>query len=81
VEHAAVYVRNTKSTRDVSTEVRHYLREAEARAFYSAPKKRGKGLGWTNERFDQVDWRKLGAALDQKPDMNGIWLSKQSSRV
>ena len=80
LEHAAVYVGDAKSTTDVSAEVRHCLGKAEARAFYTAPKtKRGRGLGWSDERFDQVEWGKLAATLDQKPDMYGIWLSKQSS--
>ena len=37
------------------------------------------GLGWTDERFDKVDWGKLGDTLARKPDMYGICLSKQSS--
>ena len=38
-----------------------------------APKtKRGTGLGWSDERFDQVEWGKLAATLNQKPDMYGI---------
>ena len=54
--------------------------EAEARRFYTAPlKKRGGGLGWSKERFNQVAWESLYATLEPKPDMYGVWLSKQSS--
>ena len=46
LEHAAVYVGDAKLTTDVSAEVRHCLEEAEAQAFYTAPKtKKGRGLG------------------------------------
>ena len=80
LEHEAVYVGDDKSKTDVSAEVRYCLGEAEARAFYTAPKTTwGRRLGWSEERFDQVEWGKLASTLDQKPDMYGIWLYKQSS--
>ena len=75
-----MHVTNVKSSTDVSVEVRHCLEEAGARAFYTAPKtKRDGGRGWSNKRFDQVEWGKLAATLDQKPDMYGILLSRQTS--
>ena len=56
LEHAVVYVKDKKLTTDVSAEVQHFLGEAELRAFHNAPKtKKDRGLGWTNERFNQVD--------------------------
>lgn len=74
LEHADIYAGNNKSTTDMRVEVRHCLGEAKARAFYTAPKtKRGRGRGWSSdESFDQVEWGKLTATLDQKPDMYGI---------
>ena len=46
LEHAAVYIGDAKPTTDVSAEVQHCLGEAEAQAFYTAPKtKKGRGLG------------------------------------
>ena len=73
LEHTAVYVGDAKSTTDVSTEVRYCVGKAEVRAFYMAPKpKRRRGLGWTDGRFDEVDWGKLGETLVRKPDMYGI---------
>jgi hypothetical protein len=35
------------------------------------------GLGWTRERFDQVAWTDLNRAMQSKPDMYQLWLSKQ----
>jgi hypothetical protein len=35
------------------------------------------GLGWLEERFNQVAWIKLYGALLSKPDMYQLWLSKQ----
>ena len=65
LEHAAVYVGNAKPTTNMSMEVRHCLGEAEAREFYMAPKtNRGRGRGWSGERFDQVEWGKLVITLD-----------------
>ena len=77
LESAAVFVQDNKLTTDVSKEVRFALGEREARDFYTRPKP--KGQGWTAERFDQVDFASLNRCLDTKPDMFGIWLSKQSS--
>ncbi len=61
----------------------HYLLGAkEARRFYTSPVvlvwgvNKG-GLGWTEERFNQVAWADLDRALRLKPDMYQLWLSKQ----
>jgi hypothetical protein len=73
LEHAAVYVGDAKLTIDVSANVQHCLEEAGARALYTAPKmKKERELGWTKERFDQVNWGKLGTTLNWNPDMYGI---------
>jgi len=55
LEHVAVFVQEDKSTMNVSKEVRYCLGQADARRFYMAPrKKRGGGLGWSKEQFNQV---------------------------
>lgn len=80
LEKAAVFVSGNKLTTDVSKEVRFCLGESDARKFYTAPvKKQGGGLGWSTERFEEVDWRSLDRALATKSDMYGIWLTKQST--
>jgi hypothetical protein len=82
LEKAAVFVNNVKLTSDVSREVRFNLGYEEARIFYTTPiKLRGNvnvgGLGWSKERFEQVDWRAIDQVLASKPDMYGVWLCKQ----
>ena len=80
LEHAAIFIREEKSTSDVSKEVRYCLGKEDARKFYTAPRKEKRGgLGWSVERFDQVTWELLHAMLEPKPDMYGLWLAKQSS--
>jgi hypothetical protein len=79
-------VDNKKMTTDVGKEVRFYLGKEEARAFYTKERQvvngvnKG-GLGWTNDRFEAVDWLALHNVLDNKPDMFGLWLSKQQAGV
>ena len=80
LEKAAVIVKGEKYTTDIAKEVRFYLGEDEARRFYTdGRKKTGGGLGWVQHRFDQLVWASLHKTLASKPDMYGIWLSKQSS--
>ncbi len=82
LEKAAVFIDNEKWTTNVGPNVRYLLGAEEARRFYSSPVVlvRGankEGLGWTEERFDQVPWADLERALHPKPDMYQLWLSKQ----
>jgi hypothetical protein len=85
LERAAVFVSGVKQTSDVSRAVRFCLGEVEARAFYTAPpditkrKSNKGGLGWSQDRFNQVAWSALDAVMASKPDVYGVWLSKQSS--
>ena len=79
-EKAAIVVNGTKLTTDSGEEVRYCLGEREAKSFYTAAKKkRGGGLGWSEERYNQVAWIELEQCLKKKPDMYGIWLTKQSA--
>ena len=82
-EQAAIIVDNVKLTTDVATEVRFSLGTLEARWFFTKPvrMRRGSnvgGLGWTHGKFDCVDWRILHNVLTSKPDMYGVWVSKQT---
>ena len=82
LEKAAVFIGTKKSTTDVGPNVRFLLGTEEARRFYTSPValvggiNKG-GLGWSEERFNQVAWTKLDGALCSKPDMYQLWLSKQ----
>jgi hypothetical protein len=66
----------------VGPAVRYLLGAEEARRFYTSPVvlvggvNKG-GLGWEEERFNQVAWTELYRALSSKPDMYQLWLSKQ----
>ena len=65
LEQAVVYAGNTKSITNMSEGVSHSLGEAGLYVFYTAPKtKRIGGIGWSDKRIDQVEWRKLAATLD-----------------
>ncbi len=82
LEKAAVFIGNEKSTTDVGPNVRFLLGTKEARRFCTSPVtliggiNKG-GLGWSEERFNQVAWTELNGALHSKPDMYQLWLSKQ----
>ena len=82
-EQAAITVGGHKLTSDVSEPVRFILGCAEAKRFYTQAidiQDNGVncgGLGWTNEQFESVDWESLHEALQRRPDMFRIWLSKQ----
>jgi len=82
LEKAAVFINNEKATTDVGPNARYLLGAEEARRFYTSPRvvvrgvNKG-GLGWSGERFNQVAWTALDRALQSKPDMYQLWLSKQ----
>ncbi len=74
LEKAAVFIDNKKLTTDVGPNARFLLGAQEARRFYTSPVvlirgvNKG-GLGWSEERFDQVAWADLDRALHPKPGM------------
>ncbi len=82
LETAAVFIGTEKLTTDVGPNVRFLLGTEESRRFYTSPValvggiNKG-GLGWLEERFNQVAWTELDGALRSKPDMYQLWLSKQ----
>ena len=82
LEKGVVFIGTEKSTTDVGLNVHFLLGTEEARRFYTSPVtliggiNKG-GLGWSEERFNQVAWTELNGALHSKPDMYQLWLSKQ----
>ena len=82
-EQAALIVNGQKQTTDVSTDLRFYLGIREAWKFFTQPicwrgnTNKG-GLGWSHVRFDCIDWKSLHLVISQKPEMYGVWLSKQT---
>ena len=80
LERAAIFIDGCKCTTDVADNVQFCLGDEDARAFYTAPKKKkGGGLGWSKHRFNQVSWASMDSALASKPDRYSLWLSKQAS--
>ncbi len=82
LEKAAVFIDNKKTTTDVGSNVQYLLGAEEARRFYTSPVVlvwgvNKEGLGWLGEQFDQVAWTYLDRALQSKPDMYQLWLSKK----
>ncbi len=83
-EQAALVVDGRKQTTDTSTDLRFFLGKIEARKFFTkAIHIRGGtnigGLGWSDARFDCIEWDILRDAIASKPDMYGIWLAKQTN--
>ena len=72
-EDAALIVDGTKVTGDIGEAVRYAQGREEARAYLVGRKK------WSNEKFDEVDWKRLDMCLKGKAKGFNIWLSKQCS--
>ena len=82
METAAIVLDSVKLTTKVGAEVRFRLGKEEALRFYTKSKevtnrRNSGGLGWSTHRFHQVAWDSLDLALQSKPDMFQVWLSKQ----
>ena len=82
-EQAALIINGQKQTTDVFTDLRFYLGMREARKFFTRPIRIHRntnkgGLGWSHSQFDCIDWKSLHSAISQKPEMYGVWLSKQT---
>ncbi len=82
LEKVAVVVNGEKLTTDVGQEVGCALGHEEERKFYTgAIKMNGLtntgGVGWSEYRFEQVAWKLIDNALQNKPDMFQIWHAKQ----
>jgi len=72
-----------KQTTNVARAIRFSLGKAEARKFFIRPIRLRAdsnigGLGWSPEKFDSINWESLRDVLSKKPDMYGVWLSKQT---
>lgn len=72
-ERAALFLHQVKQTSDISEAVRFHLAKTQAREFYCNE------LKWTSEKFDEIDWDSLHAALSKKKNMYTLWLAKQAS--
>ena len=85
-EKAAVVIDGQKLTSDISGEVRHLLGKEAARRFFTAPRRIRRdvntgGLGWSQKKFDSVDWNALRSALAGKSEMFRVWYAKQTIGV
>jgi hypothetical protein len=82
MEKVAIILDGMKLTTDVGAEVRYCLGKEDANRFCNQPKlissgtNKG-GLGWLQERFDQISLSPLDASIHLKPYMLQVWLSKQ----
>ena len=82
LEKVAIVVNGEKLTTDVGQEVRYALGHKKARKFYTRAIKMNRstntgGLGWSEYQFEQVAWKSIDDALQNKPDMFQIWHAKQ----
>ncbi len=72
-----------KVTSGVSPAICFALGRKEAGRFYTAARHRVRdsnmgGLGWSEEAFDEVDWKALERALNCRSNGFQLWLSKQA---
>ena len=72
-ESTAVLVGGVKIAGDVADAVRYAKGLEEAKTFLM------KEMGWSEEKFDAVDWRNLHMTLKSKLNAYRTWLSKQHS--
>jgi hypothetical protein len=85
-ESVAIIADGTKITLDIAPSVRFQLGWEEAWKLYTKLVRivnganKG-GLGWVANTFNLVDWCSIAAILKGKPEMFGLWLSKQSIGV
>ncbi len=62
--------------------IRFHLGRVEAKKFYTraiqgvAGSNKG-GLGWSDTKFDSVNWKALEHTIRSKPEGFQLWLSKQ----
>jgi hypothetical protein len=85
-ESVAIIANGTKIASDVASSIRFQLGWEEAWKFYTNLVRIMNGvnkesLGWAANTFDSVDWCSITAVLKGKPEMFGLWLSKQSIGV
>lgn len=86
MERAALIVNGVKATGDATELVRHMLGREAAKQFFLQPVRKVArinigGLGWSEHRFNLVDWEGLRDGLKGRPAMFGVWLAKQSIGV
>ncbi len=82
-KNIAIILDGKKVTSGVSPAICFALGPKEARRFYTTGRHRVRGsnmggLGWSEEAFDEVDWKALEQALNCHPNGFQLWLSKQA---
>jgi hypothetical protein len=82
-ENIAIILDGKKVISGVSPAIRFAFGCKEARRFYTAARHRiwcsnMGGLGWSEEAFNEVDWKALERALNRRPNRFQLWLSKQA---
>jgi hypothetical protein len=85
-ENIAIILDSKKVTSSVSPAICFALSHEEARRFYTAARHKVRGsnkgsLGWTEEAFNEVDWKAIEQALSCRPNGFQLWLSKQAIGV
>jgi hypothetical protein len=68
-----VYYNSVKLSIECGSEIRFQVGKSKACQYYI------NSLGWFASTFDSINWEARDKALDSKPDMFKIWLSKQGS--
>ena len=77
MERAALIVNGVKATGDATELVRHMLGREAAKQFFLQPVRKVArinigGLGWSEHRFNLVDWEGLRDGLKGRPAMFGV---------
>jgi hypothetical protein len=85
-EQLAIISDRAKITSQVAPVIRFHLGRVEAKKFYTraiqwvAGSNKG-GLGWSDTKFESVNWKALEHAIRNKPEGFQLWLSKQAIGV
>ena len=74
-EGAALVIDGIKQTSDPAKALRFAIGKRQARQFLT--EQLPLSTRWTEDQFEEVAWDWLDAAMENKPDMFKIWLSKQ----
>ncbi len=85
-EQSAIISNGVKITSRVALVIWFHLGRVEAKKFYKraiqwvAGSNKG-GLGWSDTKFESVNWKALEHAICNKPEGFQLWLSKQAIGV
>jgi hypothetical protein len=81
-KNIAIMINNKKIIFNVALTIHFDLGKEEALKFYTKAIRwvhgsNKNGLGWSNEVFNEVDWKAIDHALKGRPNSFQLWLSKQ----